>query len=414
MRIPWGGVPAAEGPPDDPSRALPRTLDREWERMKVGLVLPGFSTSEGDWGIPALLALARDLATRHDVWVFPLRYPHTTHPYAVHRATVHPIGGGEARGLARLPLLWRAVSAVARAHRGQPFDVLHAFWSDEPGFVAVAAGRLLGIPTVVSLAGGELVHLPDIGYGGHASRLNRWLTRIALRGATHVTAGSSTLVQLAARHAPGRKVRLLPLGVDTARFAPAAAPRRSGGLRLLHAGSLVPVKAQRTLLRAYAQLARSFPDLHLDIAGDGPLRADLEVLATSLALADRVTFHGAVPHDRLPDLYRAADLLVVSSRYEAQGLVALEAAACGLPVVGTRVGILPDLGPAARTIPTGDPAALAAALAEVLADSAGRDAMRQAGLAAVESHYTLEHTVTALERLYRSATTGSCPAPSRR
>jgi len=376
--------------------------------MNIGLILPGFSASEQDWAIPVLLALARALAARHDVRVFPLRYPFTTRPYVVHQAAVIPIGGGKTRGTARLPLLRRAMTTVVQAHRTKPFDVLHAFWADEPGFVAVAAGHRLGVPTVVSLAGGELVHLRDIGYGGQASRINRWLTRVALRCATHVTAGSMTLARLVARHAPYREPTLLPLGVDTELFTPAATAPQSDGPRLLHVASLVPVKDQATLIRACSLLARSFPSLHLDIVGDGPLRSDLEALATRLGLGERITFHGDVAHDGLPALYRAADLLVLSSRYEAQGMVVLEAAACGLPVVGTAVGILPDLGAAARTVPPGHPAALAAAVRDVLVDPAQRQTMRRAALRAVASRYTLAHTVAALEQLYRTATS-RCP-----
>ncbi|MDI3339973.1 MAG: glycosyltransferase family 4 protein [Sphaerobacter sp.] len=371
--------------------------------MKVGLILPGFSASETDWCIPALLALVRELAARHDVRVFPLRYPHTTRPYRVHGARVVPLGGGDTRGLARLALLRRALAAVALAHRRERFDVLHAFWADEPGFVAVAAGWRLGVPAIVSLAGGELVHLPDIGYGGAASRLNRWLVGIALRGAAHTTAGSRAVIRLAAPHVPRGTVSLVPLGVDTARFAPATPRRQGEETRLLHVGSLVPVKDQAGLLRACALLAGEYPALRLAIAGDGPLRPRLEALVAELGLAGRVTFQGAVAHDHLPALYQAADLFSLSSRYEAQGLVALEAAACGLPIVGTAVGCLPDLGPAARCAPPGNPQALASALRAVLSDPAERERLRRAGLAAVAARYTLAHTVAALEELYRCA-----------
>lgn len=376
--------------------------------MKIGLILPAFSASDRDWAIPVLLTLVRALAARHDVRVFPLRYPFTARPYVVDQAAVFPIGGGNARGAARLPLLRRAMATVVRAHHTEPFDVLHALWADEPGFVAVAAGHRLGIPTVVSLAGGELVHLRDIGYGGQASRLNRWLARVALRRATHVTAGSTTLAHLTARHVPHRRPTLLPLGVDTELFTPAATPGRSDGPRLLHVAALVPVKDQATLLRACSLLTRSFPGLHLDIVGEGPLRSDLDALGARLGIGDRITFRGAVAHDCLPALYRAADLLVLSSRYEAQAMVVLEAAACGLPVVGTAVGMLPDLGPAARTVPPGHPAALAAALRDVLADPAQRHAMRRAALEAVASRYTMAHTVAALEKIYQ---TPRCPCP---
>ena len=134
--------------------------------MRIGLITPGFSASETDWCIPALLALVRELARHDEVEVFTLRYPHRRESYHVYGAAVHAFGGGLAAGVSRLALLGNAMASIVRRHRRRPFDVLHGLWADEPGFLAVAGGRLLGVPSVVSLMGGELVGLRDIGYGG--------------------------------------------------------------------------------------------------------------------------------------------------------------------------------------------------------------------------------------------------------
>src|SRR5690606_14736253 len=109
------------------SGRAPHAGERGW--MKIGLILPAFSASDRDWAIPVLLTLVRALAARHDVRVFPLRYPFTARPYVVDQAAVFPIGGGNARGAARLPLLRRAMATVVRAHHTEPFDVLHALWA---------------------------------------------------------------------------------------------------------------------------------------------------------------------------------------------------------------------------------------------------------------------------------------------
>ncbi len=134
--------------------------------MRIGLITPGFSADENDWCIPALLDLVRELSSRHDVYVLTLRYPHERRRYQVYGATVHALGGATAAGFRRLPLMTRAIAALGRAHRQAPFEVLHGLWADEPGFLAVRAGRLLGVPAVVSLLGGEMVAFPEIGYGG--------------------------------------------------------------------------------------------------------------------------------------------------------------------------------------------------------------------------------------------------------
>jgi glycosyltransferase involved in cell wall biosynthesis len=376
--------------------------------MRLGLITPGFSASESDWCIPALLDLVRELSGRHEVHVFALRYPHQPQTYRVFGAFVHALGGATAAGGRRLPLLLAAMTALRRAHRQTPFDVFHGLWADEPGFLAVAAGRLLGVPAVVSLLGGELVALPGIGYGGQLSRINRRLTGHALRGARTVTAGSRSLAELAAAFVdPGRLV-VLPLGVDTHLFCPAqgSAPVEravalTGDPKLLHVASLAPVKDQSTLLRAVALVANRHPGVHLHVLGEGPLRATLESEAQALGLAGRVVFHGEVAHERLPGYYRDADLFVLSSRYESQSLVALEAAACGCPIAGTAVGILPELLPPDVLAPPGDAAALAVAIHR-LVDQPAR--LAETGVSAqrvVAGRFGLQQTVPALEALYR-------------
>lgn len=377
--------------------------------MRIGLITPGFSASEDDWCIPALLDLVRGLARRDDVTVFTLRYPHHRRPYPVYGASVVPFGGAQRRGAGRLPLLLRALWRIVRAARRRPFDVFHALWAHEPGFLAVAAGRLTGTPVMVSLLGGELVDLPEVDYGGQRSRVNLWLTRRALAGARRVSVGSRSLRRLAKPHvAPGKLVRQ-PLGVDRHRFAtgrkrPRPSPsgvRLGGDPRLLHVGSLVPVKDQTTLLRAFAGLGRQHRRAHLHLVGEGPLRSRLEDLARQLAVADRLTFHGAVSHDRLADFYRQADLLVVSSHFESQGMAMLEAAACGCPVVGTAVGVLPELGPQRGLCTPGDPQALARLLDATLRDPAGRADLRTAQATALEG-FELNTTLDGWRRLYRT------------
>lgn len=123
--------------------------------MKIGLITPGFSADETDWCIPVLLDLVRELANEHEVTVFALRYPHRIGRYRVYNATVQALGGGSAAGLGRFPILARALAALVREGRRQKFDVLNGFWADEAGALAVAAGRLLHVPSIVTVMGGR-------------------------------------------------------------------------------------------------------------------------------------------------------------------------------------------------------------------------------------------------------------------
>jgi glycosyltransferase involved in cell wall biosynthesis len=103
------------------------------------------------------------------------------------------------------------------------------------------------------------------------------------------------------------------------------------------------VKDQATLLRAFRLVHERVVGATLEIVGDGPLRTDLERLAAELGITDAIRFRGSVDHAALPDVYRTGSAFVLSSRHEAQGMVAIEAAACGIPVTGTRVGVIPEL-----------------------------------------------------------------------
>jgi glycosyltransferase involved in cell wall biosynthesis len=370
--------------------------------MNVGIVVPGFSASESDWCIPALLSLVRELSRRDPVRVFALRYPPAAATYSVYGAKVQSFGGSSVRGLRKLPLLTRAIAAIRREHRRAPFDVLHAFWADEPGYVAVRAARSLGITSVVTLLGGELVSLPAIGYGGRRSRLNRILTARALAGASHVTVGSTHLASLARGARKRLDPEILPIGVDLDRFCPGESVPSllAGRIPLLHVASLVPVKDQTTLLRAFARVNRELPDTALNVVGEGPLEAKLREIACALRVDSRVVFHGAVPHHQLPSYYRSADLVVLSSLHEGQEWVTQEAAACGRTTVGTRVGVVADLVPATIAVPCGNPEALASGILEALSDRTRLRAREALARAEVARRYSLSRTLASLPSLY--------------
>lgn len=382
--------------------------------MKVGIILPGFSASEQDWCIPALLDLARFLSAQPNLepHIFPLRYPHNSRPYRVYGATVHPLGGAEVRGVARLSLLTRAVGAVRREHGRSRFDLLHAYWSDEPGLVATIAAKLVRVPAIVSLAGGELARLDDVGYGGQQNRANRLMTSVALRRADRVTAGSRFLLEIAQRHVSAGRLVEASLGVDTSRFSPKPAQEEETTpsdefVNILHVASLVPVKDQRTLLEALALTVREAHSVRLHLAGDGPLRAELEARAKLPDIAGHVTFHGDVTHDALPALYRMAGFCVQSSRHEAQGMVVLEAGASGRATVGTNVGILPEIN-CHGTVPIGDAPALARQMVGVARDADLRRRLGDEALRRVREDYALEPASGRLLDLYRDVLLRRC------
>jgi glycosyltransferase involved in cell wall biosynthesis len=372
--------------------------------LEIGLVVPGFCAAADDWCIPALRQLVGQLCMGDQVRVLAVRYPYRAGRYSLFNADVTAIGGGTGQGRHSLGIWRRLLTAVAAEHRRRRFDVLHAFWANETGLLTAVAGRALGIPTIVSLAGGELVGLRDIGYGGQLARSERWKVHMALRLARAVTAGSHYLMTLAAPKLPSgqrEKLRLVPLGVDLDLFRPAVPPDVVTGARLVQVASLVPVKDQQMLLRAMALLKSMEVPVRLEIAGEGPRGSELRALANELGLSETVLFLGELPHPRLPRFYRGARLFLQTSQHEAQGMAVLEAAACGVPVVGTEVGVLPELSPrAALAVPVGDHLALAEAIAGLLKDPSRTSGMGTSARQSVETRFGLSETVRTFRNIY--------------
>ncbi|MCO4761523.1 MAG: glycosyltransferase family 4 protein [Myxococcales bacterium] len=330
--------------------------------LRVCLVVPGFSTDTADNCIPALRAWATALGGRHDVTVVSLRFPHSDTPYTLGPLRVIPLGGADISGAGRLSLLARAVATVVRAG---PFDVVQGLWADEPGMVAVLAGRALGARTIVSLMGGELARLPAVPYGGRLEGLGPWLVQSALRHADHVTVGSPWL----ADRVPERwraKTTQMPLPLpDRVIQSQSQRPKPQGDdapLRVGLVASLLPVKAPGLLLSAAATAGHRGTRLQVTVVGDGPLRARLTRQAQRLGVDAR--FVGAVPYQRLTSMAAKWDVIAQTSWWESQGMAVLEAAAVGCAVVGTDVGAAADLEHALAKVPPGDVQGLAAALCD--------------------------------------------------
>jgi glycosyltransferase involved in cell wall biosynthesis len=330
--------------------------------VRIALIVPGGVDRTGEYRvIPALLALIGRLSLHDEVHVFALNQEAELSDWDLAGAHIHNIGFRNTR--------LRAVRAISKLHRAWPFDVIHAIWSGNCGLIAAVAGRLHGIPSLVHVAGGELVSIPDIGYGGMQTWRGRLREALVLRGVSTVSAASAPVIAML--NQLGVAAHRVPLGVDLEAWPPREPVRRNPNrsARLIHVASLNRVKDQSTLLRALAALMTSGVRFEMDVVGDDTLHGEMQALANELGLSQRVRFQGFLPQRQLRPLLEAADLMVLSSRHEAGPLVVLEAAVAGVPTVGTMVGHMVEWAPdAAMAVPVGDWARLAGAIHQILED----------------------------------------------
>jgi glycosyltransferase involved in cell wall biosynthesis len=361
--------------------------------VKLALVVPGGVDRSGAVRvIPALLALIERLAARDELHVYALRQEMRPGAWDLGGARVHNIGAGWTRV--------RAVRAICDEHRKSPFTLVHSIFAGACGLIAVSAARLLRIPSVVHVAGGELVCLPDIAYGGCLRWYGRLQQKLVLAAASTLTAASAPMVRTLATF--GRSAQRLPLGVDLRRW-PVRAPAQRGRdepLRLVHVASLNRVKDQPMLLRALASLAAAGVPFQADIVGEDTLGGEIQTLARTLGLLGHVRFRGFVTHGDLQPIISAAHLMVISSRHEAGPLVMLESAVLGVPTVGTAVGHVAEWAPeAALAVPVGDWTGLAAAIRVLASDEPLRQRLAHAAQQRA-SQEDADYTAHQFQQLY--------------
>ncbi|HET9443017.1 MAG TPA: glycosyltransferase family 4 protein [Acidimicrobiales bacterium] len=201
------------------------------------------------------------------------------------------------------------------------------------------------------------------------------------------------------------RMAVVPVGVDHARFRPRPEVARVPGRLVTTASADVALKGLVPLLEAVAKLRVERPSVHLVVVGRPRAGSRLPAVLDRLALRDAVRFLSGVPESRIVELYAEAEVAVVPSLYEGFSLPAIEAMACGVPLVATTGGALPEVvgsdGEAARLVAPGDPEALAAAVAALLDDPTERDRLGRSGRRRVLERFTWAATARATADEYR-------------
>lgn len=214
---------------------------------------------------------------------------------------------------------------LARAFRSDRVELVHS-WLYVANPLAALATRLTRVP-LLSSARNCKVH----------DRLSQLANAWAFRISRQIVANSVDVAEFIVRHyhAPRGRIQVVPNGIDTERFRPAASRSLESPV-VVTAGRLVEQKNHALFLRAAHALRQRLPHVRFAIAGAGPLRAELETLAASLGLTSAVEFLGE--RGDLEGIFRSAHVFWLTSNWEGMPNVVLEAMASGLPVVATDVG----------------------------------------------------------------------------
>jgi sugar transferase (PEP-CTERM/EpsH1 system associated) len=295
---------------------------------------------------------------------------------------------------------------LARHFRREEPEVVHTH-DQRALFYAGPAAWLAGVPRIVHTRHGRDIHA--------TARQTRMIRQLAKLVDRFVCVSDEVAALSREQGIGGERLHTILNGIDLGRFG-TRGPDPAGPV--VTVARLSSEKDVANLVRASAIAALRVPELRVEVAGGGPCRAELERLAAELGVADRIAFLGEVGD--VPAVLARARMLVLPSRSEGIPLTVLEAMACGLPVLATRVGGLPEVvedGTTGLLVPPADPAALAEAMAALWDDPDRRDRMGRAGRRRAADRFDVRRMVAQYESLYREGAggepVGDRPEPAR-
>lgn len=299
-------------------------------------------------------------------------------------------------------LFARIVGKLRELHRAQPIDLIHAHGPLPCGHTAMLLSEELHIPYVVSVHGLDV--FSDVQVSGRAGTWCRRISQRVYRGSGRAICISEH-VREQVLEGVGRSCRTSVVynGVDPALFSPAE-EQPTGRSVILSVGNLIPIKGHDVLIRAVASVAAEFPDVTLEIIGDGPESNRLQALAEQLKIADKVHFLGRRSRHEVADAMRRCTLFALPSRYEGLGCVYLEAMCAGRAVIGCRGQGIAEIirqGSNGFLVGPDNDKELAIALSMLLRDKQRRRNLERAGRDTILERFTLEHQAENLARIYR-------------
>ena len=281
-------------------------------------------------------------------------------------------------------------------HQREPFDLLFACWGFPGGVLVTLLGKLLGLPSVIYILGGDAAGVSSIDYGIFHRPWKRRVALWAYKRTSVLITISRFQKDYLTQFGVDRIIDVIPWGADQSRFA-FRKKSPEGVIHFLHAAHLAPVKDQVTLLRAFSLLSNQSAKLR--IVGGDTMGGAIQKLCRELGLEDSVEFLDMVPYDEMPQHYSWAHILLHTSLSEGQCMSMTEAAATGVLIAGTRVGLLYDLGDQCGiAVQVGDFKALSERILEAVQNPQEWEAKVYKAQAWSQLH-DFEWTITELKRI---------------
>ena len=331
--------------------------------------------------------LARELARRgHRVHVMTTR----TEPESPQREVMDGVTVTRMLSFGKHFIGWSLSSTfsapeVVRLARGCDIIHCHTFASALGGDLAAV---LLGRPLVVTVHSSHFLRLAR-------SPFMRGVMSLLLKKAGALLSTSVEIDGVVRDMLPGAFTRPIVNGMDTETFRPVEPrlERREGEFTIVCPRRLVRKNGVEYLVRALPLIMRQLP-VRAHLAGDGPLRSDLEALAGALGVRENIEFMGSVDNREMPGVYSSADLVVIPSLVEATSIAALEAMSCERAVAASRVGGLPEIIDESVGIlfESGSPEAVAEAVIRAAGDT-DRAALGRAARARVLANWSIQSMV---------------------
>jgi L-malate glycosyltransferase len=316
--------------------------------------------------------------------------------------TVHEVNTVEYPLFTQPPYNLCLINALAQLIDSEGIDVVHAHYLI-PHAICAAMARCITKNDHVKVV--TTLHGTDVMVVGSHPDLNR-TSRWALEKSDTVTAVSKWLARMTSEHFEGvAEPRVVPNFIDEKEFYVAGRDPwpESGAFRVLHVSNFRPVKRVSDVVHVFHRIHAEFPGARLTMIGDGPDLAPAQGLVVALGIRDAVEFRGGVRED-IGGCYRGSHLTLVPSEYESCSLSAVEALACGCPVVASRSGGLIetlDGGRVGALCEVGDTRAMAEASIAILGDPDRWDALSGDGVVSVARRFDKDMAVDAYEAVYR-------------